>query len=127
MPCMWCFIILLHSACASCNLPCAMCQPLGRGGSSNTAGAAFTGVHGPYLPFAAVPLSITCLTARQRLNEHWRGTKVNSLPRYGYYLATSLGMRAAAVKPLITQAQMVQFLLFISQARPACPAWGIHP
>ena len=38
--------------------------------------------------------------------------------RYGYYLATSLGVRAAAVKPLITQAQMVQFLLFIAQARP---------
>lgn len=47
------------------------------------------------------------------------------LPRYGYYLATSLGVRAAAVKPLITQAQMLQFLLFIAQARPPCPAWGI--
>ncbi|KAK9838521.1 hypothetical protein WJX81_004941 [Elliptochloris bilobata] len=51
--------------------------------------------------------------------EAWFCAFLNSLIHvfmYGYYLAASLGLRAAAVKPLITQAQMGQFLLFISQS-----------
>ncbi|KAK9820370.1 hypothetical protein WJX72_009566 [[Myrmecia] bisecta] len=51
--------------------------------------------------------------------EAWFCCALNSLIHvgmYGYYFAAGLGLRVGGVKQLITQSQMIQFLLFMTQS-----------
>jgi hypothetical protein len=51
--------------------------------------------------------------------EAWFCCTLNSLIHvfmYGYYLAASLGYKNGVLKRMVTQSQMVQFLLFMAQS-----------